>query len=764
MPDRVVPDHPVQTPEELAERRRDRATEADERLRRLFAVAAPGHAEQGSGSGLALVAVGGYGRAELSPASDLDVVLVHDGRLAPERVGEIAEAIWYPLWDDGVVLDHAVRSSEEMLAAAEDDHRAATGMLDARAVAGDTSLVLALRSGVLAQWRRTARRRLPELRQASRDRVERAGWLAHAAVPDLKESGGGLRDGVVMRALVATWLVDIRHGEVEAMRASLLDVRDALHQASGRRSDRFSPDLVPEVARLLGRDPDELDLHVRDLGRRTAHLAGLAWRQVDQVVSEGGRARRPIRLEVVTAGVARLGDEIVLARGADPAHDAGLAVRAAAAAAEARIPLSSSSADRLGRTGASAPEPWAPEMRRHLVDLLGSGPGLVRVWEELDIAGVVERWLPEWDSIRLRGSSSPVHRFTIDRHSLETCVNATALLRTVARPDLLLVAALVHDIGKGRPGDHSEVGEPLAREIALRWGFDATDADRVAHLVRWHLLLPNVATRRDIEDPGTSAGVAEVVGDVETLGLLAALSESDARATSAAAWSTWRAGLVKGLVAKVRSVLETGAPIDDPAAYDGWSEELPVPAGDLEGDGIAISTEPHRDGSLVRIAARDRGGLMADLAAGLALAGMPVLSARVWSQDGVARTTWETPTEDVDVARLKLRIRRVLDGTVDLDQRLGVRAEEDTAAPVVTLLETSSRTATVLEVRTRDRRGLVWTVCRAIAQRHAEIRSAHLSTFGPEARDVFYVVDSEGGALLPGVAEELRRHLLDALA
>ncbi|MDO9381205.1 MAG: [protein-PII] uridylyltransferase [Nocardioidaceae bacterium] len=759
-----MPDHDIRTDEELAGRRRFRATEADERLRRLFAVSAPEQSEQGSGSGLALVAVGGYGRAELSPASDLDVVLVHDGRLPAERVAEVAQAIWYPLWDDGVALDHAVRSSDEMLAAAEDDHRAATGMLDARAVAGDSSLVLAVRSRVLAQWRRTARRRLPELRQASRDRVERAGWLAHAAVPDLKESGGGLRDGVVMRALVATWLVDIRHAEVETMRGQLLDVRDALHQASGRRSDRFSPDLVPEVARLLGRDPEELDLHVRDLGRRTAHLAGLAWRQVDQVVSEGGRARRPIRLEVVTAGVARLGDEIVLDRGADPSRDPGLAVRAAAAAAEARLPLSSSSADRLGRTGAVEPEPWSPEMRRHLVDLLGTGPGLVRVWEELDIAGVVERWIPEWDSIRLRGSSSPVHRFTIDRHSLETCVNATALLRSVARPDLLLVSALVHDIGKGRPGDHSEVGEPLARAIALRWGFDAADADRVAHLVRWHLLLPNVATRRDIEDPGTSAGVAEVVGDVETLGLLAALTESDARATSAAAWSTWRAGLVKGLVAKVREVLETGAPIDDPEAYDGWSEETPVQPRDLEGDGFAVSTEPHRDGSLVRIAARDRVGLMADLAAGIALAGMPVLSARVWSQDGVARTTWETPTADVDVARLKLRLRRVLDGTIDLDERLGGRAVEDSAAPVVTLVETSSRTATVLEVRARDRRGLVWAVCRAITQRHAEIRSAHLSTFGPEARDVFYVVDADGGVMLPGVAEELRRHVLDALA
>ena len=161
-----------------------------------------------------------------------------------------------------------------------------------------------------------------------------------------------------------------------------------------------------------------------------------------------------------------------------------------------------------------------------MVDLLTAGPGLVGVWDELDFAGVIDRLLPEWAPIRLRGSSSIIHQFTIDRHSLETCVNAAEIAREVSRPDLLAVAALLHDIGKGVPGDHSVEGEPMARPIAARWGFSAADADVIGQLVRWHLLLPDTATRRDIEDPGTAtllrkpweASPARAVGRAHVVG------------------------------------------------------------------------------------------------------------------------------------------------------------------------------------------------------------------------------------------------------
>jgi len=266
-----------------------------------------------------LVAVGGFGRREPSPYSDVDVVLLHVPNAPTSVVEPLAQALWYPLWDDGIPLDHAVRGSGDMQAVAERDWRAALGMLDARHVAGTAWLTQDLRSAVLAGWRRDARRRLPELHAACRERAERAGDLAYAAVPDLKDSRGGLRDLVVLRALVATWLVDVPPQPAEEYRTALLDVRDALHKASGRRGNRLHPELVPDVARVLGTDPDGVGRRVRGLGRRNAHLFDLTWRRLDQTLSQPGRpGRQPGRrgprpvLRQLGGGIAQFGDEVVL--------------------------------------------------------------------------------------------------------------------------------------------------------------------------------------------------------------------------------------------------------------------------------------------------------------------------------------------------------------------------------------------------------------------------------------------------------------------
>ena len=751
--------------ETLAELRRQRAAEADTLLQEVFSSAIE-RVNEGARHGLALVAVGGYGRAELSPASDLDVVLLHDPALAEDRIQAIAEAIWYPLWEGGVALDHSVRDTVQMRQAAQEDYRAATGMLDARYVAGDSAIVLALRAEVLSDWRRDARRRLAELREASITRVERFGWLAHAAVPDLKESGGGLRDGVVMRALVATWLVDVPHAESEELRSALLDVRDALHITSGRRLEKFDPEHIVEVADYLGRDPEVLEFETRNIGRRIAHLATQAWRRVDDAL----RAPRPGAVtpsrpvvEPIADGVGRLGDEVVVLAGADPLADPEVALRAAAAAARARLEFESSSAGNLARTLGRIPEPWPDSASRALVDFLTSGPGLVSVWDELDHAGVVDHWLPEWNDIRLRGSSSPVHRFTVDRHTIETCVNATKLARTVARPDLLAVAALLHDIGKGRPGDHSIVGESMARDIAARWGFDADDAEIIARLVRHHLTLPTVATRRDIEDPSTSANVAEIVETEEFLDLLAALTAADAQATGPSAWTTWRRGLIEGLVEKTRGVLDGTAAGE--TSYEGWPSGVPMPdSADLGRDEIRITVQNHRGGSLLTFVLRDRPGIMAAIAGCFAVLGLEIRSARTLTIDDVAMSLWEVTRPDVDIARIRDRLLPVLRGEVDLASRLALNGSADEEPPRIRILPRRSATATLVEVRAQDRRGLVWTVCREIAEAGHSIRSAHLSTYGSEARDVFYIVDAaEGRPLDDDAALAVRSAIADAL-
>ncbi|WP_228551867.1 [protein-PII] uridylyltransferase [Mumia zhuanghuii] len=735
--------------EELSARRRSRADALDRRLRECFTKAVSPLPVAG-GRGFALVAVGGYGRREMSPFSDVDVVLVHRTDVPSATVARVAEQLWYPLWDDGVALDHAVRSTDEMLRTAADDYRAALGMLDARAVAGEAPAVDALRSEVLAAWRRTARQRLPVLQRANHERVSRVGWLSQSAIMDLKESGGGLRDATTMRALVASWLVDVPHRELEALRAAVLDVRDVLHEVTGRPTDRLTPELVPDVAAAMGFAPDHLDLHVRDLGRRTAHLATTTWRRLDAVLAERPRTRTAPgpRLDPVAPGVAVAGGEIVLTGSPDPAADPLVALRAVAEAARRGLPLSPASATRLASVPTPA-EPWPTEARRLLVEALTAGPGLVPVWEEIDLAGLVDRWLPEWRAIRLRGSSSPVHRFTIDRHSVEACVVAAGLIREVARPDILCTAALLHDIGKGHDGDHSEVGGPLAEQVALRWGFSPADAATIGALVRQHLLLPTLATRRDIEDPDTAANVAERVGDVEHLDLLAALTESDARATSPAAWSAWRAGLIRGLVTKARAVLGDSDALADPA-YEGWPAAVPLPAARFtsrDAEPFSVDVRPHHDGSLVQISAHARIGLLAALAGALSVAGQQIRSARLVDRDGASTSIWEVADAEVEPDRLVRRIRQVLAGELSLEDRIGL-GEASSAVPAQVLVHGGSSTsATVVEVRAQDRRGLVWAVARAIAEAGYAIRSAHLSTFGPQARDVFYVVTPDGSAL-----------------
>ena len=273
------------------------------------------------------MAVGGYGRGELAPCSDLDVVLVHEEGVDP---GAVAADVWYPLWDSGSRLDHSVRSLPEMVAAADADLKVALGLLDVRHLAGDPNLTLRLRGAVLTAWRRDARDRLPDLRRLVSSRHELLGELAHLSVPDLKEAEGGLRDATVLKALVASWLVDVPHADLERSRRALLDVRDVLHETAGRATDRVAPEAWTDLAAGLGLDDERAaQVHVRELGRRIAHISRLTWRRLDAVIA---RRRTPARsrtpdLVPIGPGLALSGGEVVLTAGARP--EAGPAAPAA---------------------------------------------------------------------------------------------------------------------------------------------------------------------------------------------------------------------------------------------------------------------------------------------------------------------------------------------------------------------------------------------------------------------------------------------------
>jgi [protein-PII] uridylyltransferase len=694
--------------------------------------------------GAALVAVGGYGRTELAPHSDLDVVLVSDEGV---ELGAVAEKIWYPIWDSGSQLDHSVRTLPQMVSAADTDLRVASGLLDIRHLAGDPNLTLRLRTTMLAQWRRGARERLPELRTMVRSRHELIGELAHLSVPDLKEAEGGLRDATMLKALVATWLVDVPHTDLERCRQSLLDVRDLVHAIAGRATDRIAPEMWSELAAELGTGDGEMgeraaQVYVRELGRRITHLSRLTWRRVDDVLTRPTSprtARRP-SLEPLAPGVALSRGEVVLDSRARPAEDPVLLLRAATAAAEHDAVLAPPTAARLVRECASLPDPWPTEARHLLVRLLASGRGLFGVWETLEETGALAGFLPEWERVRLLPHASVIHRYTVDRHVVETCIEASTLIRSVARPDVLMVAALLHDIGKGSLTEHSVAGEPIARQIATRMGFEAESVDLIALLVRHHLLLAETATTRDPDDPATVDVVTARVDNAEALSLLVALTEADAKATSAKAWSSWRSGLIRDLGRRAHAALDSGTSLP-PIVTD----DIPIPR-DLRRDSVAITVEPVPDGSRVTTIAVDRVGLLADFAAMFALHRIPVRAARVWSQGEHGISVWEVADEHLDPTILRTKYDAVAGGRVDPDDRLR-RVPEGMLAPTVVVRPEASDQATVLEVRAADRPGVVYLVCRALADLDVAVRSAHVDTLGPQAVDVFYLQEPSAGAL-----------------
>ncbi|WP_018682048.1 [protein-PII] uridylyltransferase [Actinokineospora enzanensis] len=706
-----------------------------------------GHAARsGAGPGIALLAVGGLGRRELVPYADLDLVLVHDGR-AP--VAAVAERLWYPLWDAGVGLDHSVRTVGEALDIAAADPRTALGLLDARHLAGDAEIGERLASAAREQWRTGVRKRLPELAHSVRDRWSRAGEIAHRAEPDLKHGRGGLRDLGVLAALAHAQLIDRPGGEVADAHTLLLDTRTELRRVARRARDVLRPQDGDEIAALLGlTDRFALARALSGAGRTVAYALDVALRSTGaatparRVLSALRRApdRRPL-----DEGVVLHGTEVALARDADPAKDPGLLLRVAAAAARTGHPMAPGALTRLGESAPEPRAPWPAEVRQDLVALLGAGEGLTDVVEALDRTGLWARLFPEWGAVRDLPPRDAAHVWTVDRHLVQTTVDAARLVTSVARPDLLLLGALLHDLGKGRDRDHSVVGAALATSIGTRLGLPAPDVATLTAVVRHHLLLPHTATRRDIESETTVHRVVETLdGDPLLLDLLHALTEADSLATGPGVWTEWKARLVADLVARCRTAM-AGGPLPGPAPLDPAQSALAETTARTGRPDVRMA--PAESGTTVTFAARNLPGVLSRAAGVLALNSLEVHAATVSAHAGVAVGVFSvTPRFGSlpDPALLREQFGRAVSGSLPLAEKLAAK-ERDYGGRVGAVPEPrvlwfdheAGGAEVVLELRATDRIGLLHSVADALERSGVDIRWARVATLGGAAVDSF---------------------------
>lgn len=711
---------------------------------------------------LALVAVGGFGRGELCPYSDLDLVLVHQGR---RDVAAIADRLWYPIWDEGVRLDHSVRDPKEVLRAASKDLRVALGLLDARVVAGDEKVALPVLGEVQELWSSTLGRQfLDALEEQMRARHDTQGDLAYLLEPNLKESHGGLRDLHVVRAIstCAPRLADLVDLGVLDQAASLLTaVRVELHRGAGRDLDRLLLQEQDGVAARLGMDDaDALMRAVSEAGRSIARLSDDVWRRRAHWEPTGPRRKRrspedtPTAPMVLEGHVVTSDGEVTLAPSAPVATDPTQAFHLAAVAAELDRPIAVAALYRLADQMGPVPTPWPTELRALFLRLLAAGPRGIVAFESLDQLDLITRFLPEWEPVRYHHQRNAYHRFTTDRHLLEATANAAMNVDRVERPDLLLLGTLLHDIGKGRPGDHTEVGIVLARTIGERLGYGPDDVDAIVQMVAHHLLLPDTATRRDLSDPDTIAKVADLVGSRQQLLLLHELSMADSLATGPAAWGPWKANLVDELVRRTLAHLDgIAAP-----AIASWATDAHRA---LMGEARTSATAQVRvESPRIAVAAPDRPGLLSLVTGTLALFGIEVHSADVLGEGGVALEVFTSSTP-VDhwpaLETVAATLDGVLDGSVDLDAALAARRSTydrarrpQSARPVrtsVTVDREASSSSTVVEVRAEDRLGLLHELTRALFHAGVDVVSARVSTVGSAVVDVFYLRTADGRRL-----------------
>ncbi len=743
--------------------------------------------------GVGLAAVGGYGRHQQLPRSDIDLLIVHDGR-SPQEVAALAERLLYPLWDGGFEIGHAVRTPIECEQVARGHLDALTSMLDLRPVAGDLVIageaadrVRALATDDVAAFARA-------LREDALVRAERFGVSAHLLEPDLKNGAGGLRDVQAVRWTTAVagdaLLRTAERARTDAAEEFLTRVRSALQFETGTHGDRLPLELQPPIARAMGFS-DEPRLIAED---------GLM-----RAVFEHARAVRWIAENVL----ARAAEGASMPTGAPepfPGPDEALEVLATVAESgdrpDARL-LDSLEVTTLADTIA-----WTDRTRGAFMRILRAGEPGVAALDALDRLGVMGRLLPAWIDVRCRPQRDPYHRFTVDTHLTRALAEMSRLIDVgdedplttgalAQGPDRdgLVLGALLHDIGKIGEGGHVPAGARIAAETLEHMGVPGPARDLAAFMVAEHLLIPDTATRRDLTDENLILDVAARIGSPDRLGALTLLAKADAIATGPSAWTPWRQTLVRELVSRVQRVFDRGhmgtelaqqlteridavrdlldAEPDDaverfvlrmPRGYflsidpERIVAHYPTIAPDVGSTDVRATSRPGMRANAYEllVVAADQPGLLSWIAGAVALAGLSILSAQAFTtDDGVAADVFEVEgvfEDEIDDARwreFRGVLRKAVEGRLSLEHLVAQKRSRyprtRSNAPITVVVDNEvSDYSTVIEVGAPDRIGLLYDITSALADLTLDVHLAKVATYTDRVIDSFYVRDALG--------------------
>ncbi len=809
---------------------------------------------------LAIIAVGGYGRAEMAPYSDIDLLFLIPGKHT-QWAEKVVETMLYIFWDLRLKIGHATRTSADCLRLGREDYTIRTALLEGRFLDGDAALGMELEEKLWGSLFKGTGAEFVEAKLKERsDRHKKQGGQRYMVEPNVKEGKGGLRDLQSLfwiakylhqvqspRELIKLGMFTKAEFEVFSKAEEFLwTVRCHLHLITRRAMEHLTFDNQVEVASALGyQDKDgrrAVEHFMQDYFRHATQVGEVT--RIFLTALEAQHVKRQPRMgELLTKATRRLRTRISagyrLQQGrltiADPktflkdpinllrVFEEGLRTRYLLHPDVMRLVTAN-----LHRIDDKMRND--PEANRIFLDMLLDHGNPERGLRRMNELGVIGTFIPEFQAIVAMMQFNMYHHYTVDEHTIQ-CIStlaqiedgqlvedlpvASGILERGVNRRVLFVALLLHDIGKGRPEDHSILGEQIAERLCPRLGLDPAESETVCWLVRHHLLMSDVAQKRDLSDPRTARDFANLVQSRTRLKLMTVLTVCDIRGVGPGVWNNWKAQLIRDLYHATRAALTSGTDdgaqtrrADDArdalaAALKSWKPEKLQPELDRHYPAYwqGLDTEAHvmiarllskvepgsiisdfkqdkdRDATRAIFAMEDHPGIFSRLSGALALVGANVVDAKTYtSSDGFATSVFwiqdgnERPYEQSRLKRLGAMVDKALKGTVVARDALKDRdkikkRERDFIVPTeITFDNEGSEIYTIIEVDTRDRPGLLYDLTRTISGSNIYIASAVIATYGVQAVDVFYVKDMFGLKLhSQSKRRALERKLLEAI-